>query len=167
MAQNENTQTDAGANESGDSGFTPITSQEEFEKALGKRLAHERSKFADYEDVKAKAAQLDELQEAGKSELQKMQEAVEAAERRAKDAESKALRTEVAAEKGVPVSVLTGYSREELVASAEALLEWRASQAGGTARKADTARLKSGATGGSESLTPKEKAAAALRSASH
>ncbi|MDR0481613.1 MAG: hypothetical protein LBH13_00395 [Cellulomonadaceae bacterium] len=51
--------------------FTPITTQEAFDKALGSRLAHERAKFGDYDELKAKAAQFDQAEEASKSEAQK------------------------------------------------------------------------------------------------
>lgn len=45
--------------------------QEEFEAELGKRVFRERNKYADYEELKAKAAKFDEAEEASKSELQK------------------------------------------------------------------------------------------------
>lgn len=51
--------------------FTPITSQEELDKALGPRLERERSKFGDYKDLKAKASKYDELEQASKSDLEK------------------------------------------------------------------------------------------------
>lgn len=70
---------DEGANASE---FTPITSQEDLDRKLGERLARERSKYADYDDLKAKAAKFDEADAASKTELQKLQDAV--AERDAK-----------------------------------------------------------------------------------
>lgn len=60
--------------------FTPITSQDELNDALKDRLARERAKFADYEDVKAKAGRLDEIEAANKSELEKANDRVAAAE---------------------------------------------------------------------------------------
>jgi hypothetical protein len=51
--------------------FTPITSQEEFDKALKPRLERERSKTADYKDLKDKASKYDELEQASKSDLEK------------------------------------------------------------------------------------------------
>lgn len=59
-------------------GFQPITSQEELDRALGARLAREREKFADYGDLKTKAAEYDKALEAAKTEQEK---AVEAARR--------------------------------------------------------------------------------------
>lgn len=65
--------------------FTPITSQDELDRRIGDRLARERSKFADYDDLKAKAEKFDQADAANKSELQKAQDAL--AERDAKLAE--------------------------------------------------------------------------------
>lgn len=55
--------------------FEAITSEEQLDKLLGDRLARERAKFADYNDLKAKAAQFDQASEAAKSDLQKATEA--------------------------------------------------------------------------------------------
>lgn len=41
---------------------------------ISDRLSRERSKYADYDDLKAKAQQFDAAQEAGKTELQKANE---------------------------------------------------------------------------------------------
>ncbi|MGI5493827.1 hypothetical protein [Microtetraspora malaysiensis] len=78
--------------------FTPITSQEELNKLLSDRLARERAKFADYGDLKAKAAKLDEIEEANKTEAQKTAERLAQAEQAAATAEARALRREVALE---------------------------------------------------------------------
>lgn len=66
----------------GESEFKPITSQEDLDRRIGDRLARERAKFGDYDDLKAKAAKFDEVDAATKTELQKLQDAV--AERDAK-----------------------------------------------------------------------------------
>lgn len=71
------------------------------------------------------AKRLAEIEEANKTEAQKAQERLEAAERRASELEAKASRAEVAAAKGVPMELLSGSTREELEASAEALLAFR------------------------------------------
>lgn len=156
--------------DSGGSGFDPITSQEEFDKRLAGRLGRERAKFADYDAVKAKAAKFDELEAANKTELQKLAERAEAAEKRAAQAESVALRSKVAAAKGVPASSLTGTTEEELTASADELIAWRDGNktAEPAPKKVPTATsgggLKSGATGkGDSALTPKQLAAERLR----
>lgn len=161
MAEEETGKT--GTEEQGKTEFKPITSQEEFEKALGKRLERERSKYADYDDIKTKAAEYDKAQEAAKTEQQKLAERAEAAEKRAAEFESKALRSEVAAAKGVPAGSLSGTTKEELEKSADDLIAWRDKNAP-TTRTTSRERLRSGASGGgTDAMTPKERAAAALR----
>ena len=104
--------------------FAPITSQEEFDKALAKRLERERAKFADYDTLREKASKFDEVQEASKSELQKAQERAEAAEKRATEFEHVALRTRIATEMGVIPEVIQGTDEETMRASAQRVLDW-------------------------------------------
>ena len=88
-------------------GFKPITSQDEFERILGKRLQRERAKFADYDDLKSKVAD----QEATIADL------------REKLGEStlKDLRKSIADEAGIPENLLRGTTEAELKAHAEDL----------------------------------------------
>lgn len=58
------------------SDYTPPATQEDLNRVIEQRLARERAKFADYEDIKAKAAKFDEVDAANKTELQKLQDAV-------------------------------------------------------------------------------------------
>ena len=106
-------------------GFKAPASQEELDRIVQKRIDRERSKFSDYDELKAKAARLSELEEASKSELQKAQERAEAAEKALAEATATAVRAEVSAAKGVPVALLSGDTREALEASADALLAFR------------------------------------------
>ena len=48
-----------------------VFTQTEMDAIIGERLKRDRAKYADYEELKAKAAKFDEAEEAGKSELQK------------------------------------------------------------------------------------------------
>jgi len=105
--------------------FEPITSQEEFDKRISARIGRERAKFADYDELKTAAAELEKIRESQKTEAQKAQERLDAAERRAAELELKATRAEVAAAKSVPAELLTGSTREELEASADALIQFR------------------------------------------
>lgn len=75
-------------------GFEPIASQEALDKIIQARLARERSRYADYDELKARAAKYDEVEEASKSEIQKAIERAEKAEKelQAKAAESERLR---------------------------------------------------------------------------
>lgn len=51
--------------------FKPITSQDELNRLVGERVARERAKYADYDDVKAKAEAHDAALEAAKSDADK------------------------------------------------------------------------------------------------
>jgi hypothetical protein len=57
-------------------GFKAPESQEALERILGERVARERARFADYDDLKAKAARLDEVDKASKTEVQKLQDEI-------------------------------------------------------------------------------------------
>jgi hypothetical protein len=112
--------------------FKAPASQEELDRIIEARIARERKKIpADYDELKAKAAKLAEIEEANKTEAEKAQARAEAAEKRAIELEAKALRAEVAAAKGVPVNLLTGSTQEELEAAADALIAFRGEQKAG------------------------------------
>ena len=111
--------------------FKPIETQEQFDEAIKERI--ERAKRAavpeDYEDLKAKAARLAELEESSKSELQKAQEAAASAQRELESMRTRAQRADlaqrIAQEKGVPVSLITGDTQEDMERSADALIAWK------------------------------------------
>lgn len=107
--------------------FTPITSQEALNDALKERLARERAKFSDYNDLKAKAGKYDELEAANKSEIEKANDRVREAEQRAAEAASAALRSRIQARHGVSDEdadlFLTGTDEETLTKQAERLAE--------------------------------------------
>ena len=129
MAESTETTAEAGeTTEQQATEFEAITSQDDFDRRLAARLDRERKKFADYDDLKAKADKLTEIEEANKTEAEKAAARAEAAEKRAAELEVKALRAEVAAAKGVPVALLTGSTQEELEAAADALIEFRGEQ---------------------------------------
>src|SRR5665647_594801 len=98
--------------------FTPITSQEDLDRALGKRLERERSKFADYDAIKAKAAEFDKATEANKTELQKERDRADAAEKKVGGYEQRDQVTKWAedAVKGstIPASALRGNTEDEI-----------------------------------------------------
>lgn len=112
--------------------FQAITSQEDFDRAIQSRLARERAKFPDYDKFKADAEKLREVEEANKSEEQKRQERDAARDRELAELKAEKLRSTVAAEKSdpskgitVPANLLTGSTREELEASADALIAFK------------------------------------------
>jgi len=108
--------------------FKAPASQEELDRIIQGRLDRERKRFSDYNDLKARADKLAEIESANQTEAEKVQARLDAAEKRAVELESKALRAEVAAAKGVPSALLTGSTQEELEASADALLTFRGEQ---------------------------------------
>lgn len=54
--------------------------QSDVDRIVKDRIARERAKFADYDDLKAKAARADELEAAGQTELERLQSQVKALE---------------------------------------------------------------------------------------
>ena len=99
------------------------------------RIVAERvKKYADYGELKKKAERFDELEEANKSELQKAQERADGLQAeldalKRSDA-LRVLRDEVSKEKGVPVELLTGGTREECEAQADQILAFASTQSG-------------------------------------
>ena len=109
--------------------FKAPASQDELDRIIQARLDRERKKIpTDYDELKAKAQKYAEWEEANKTEAQKTADRLAAAEKRATELEAKALRSEVAAAKGVPSALLTGSTQEELEAAADALLTFRGEQ---------------------------------------
>lgn len=85
-------------------------------KAMARK--HEGTAKANAEAAK----RLDEIEQSSKTELEKAQARAEAAEKAANDATAKALKSEIAASKGVPLELLFGSDRDDLEASADAIL---------------------------------------------
>lgn len=107
--------------------FKPITSQEDLNRIIADRISRERSKFTDYEDLKAKAVKFDELDAANKSEIEKANEKAAAAEKAAEKATADALRLRVALKHGISDEdadlFLTGTDEATLTKQAERLTE--------------------------------------------
>lgn len=106
------------APEGGNDGFKPITSQDDLNKVIGQRIAKVEAKYADYNDLRAKADEFDRAREAAKSDLEKAVERAEAAEARAAAYEAKEQRkswaAEIVKESSVPAEALRGSTREEM-----------------------------------------------------
>lgn len=124
MAENEDSTVEAPAQE---------PESQEIDWKAESRKWEQRAKDAnkrvkELEPFEAKAR---ELEESSKSELEKAQERADTAERALAETQSKAVRAEVSAAKGVPADLLSGDSKEALEASADAILAFRDS----TARK--------------------------------
>lgn len=127
--------------------FKPITSQQEFEQRLSKRLERERGKFSDYDDLKAKAAKLDEIEKANQTEAERAQARLAELEAELNQTRSESMRLRVATEHGITDAedialFLTGADEETLTKQAKRL----------AAREAD--RKKSGLRVPREGATP-------------
>ena len=106
-------------------GQTRTFTQEEVNAIVGKRLAEEKGKYADYDVLKAKAEKFDEAEEASKSELQKATERAQNLENELnglkKAEEIRQTREKIATEPGIPSNLLTGSTEDECKAQAEAI----------------------------------------------
>lgn len=114
---------DAGGTDTENQGKT--FTQEQLDAIIGERLAKEKAKYADYDDIKAKASKYDEMEEASKSELQKAQEQSAAYKTELdelKKAESiRSIRDKVSKDTGVPANLLTSDTEEACKAQADAI----------------------------------------------
>ena len=99
--------------------------QDEVNAIVGKRLAEEKGKYADYDVLKAKADKFDEAEEKNKTELEKATERANNLEAELtalkKADEVRTMRENVANETGIPVHLLTGATEDECKAQAEAI----------------------------------------------
>ncbi|MEU8264922.1 DUF4355 domain-containing protein [Micromonospora sp. NPDC048999] len=108
-------------NDGGNAGGAGTFTQADVDRIVRERLARDREKYADYDDLRAKAAEADK----SKSALDKLVEKVSGLEDRAAKAERRALITEVASAKGLTAAQakrLAGETREELERDADELL---------------------------------------------
>ena len=91
--------------------------QSEVNAIIGDRLAQERKKYADYDDLKDKAGKYDASVEESKSDLQKATEKAESYKKQLEALQNenkiRSIRDKVAQEKGIPVSLLSGSTEEE------------------------------------------------------
>lgn len=112
--------------------FEPITSQEQLDGILKGRLARERekaaAKFADYDELKAKAAKFDEAEAAQMSDLEKAKKEVEelkaAAAKRDEADRVRDLKAKVSKATGVPADLISGADEESMTAFAKAVAEF-------------------------------------------
>lgn len=128
MSEQDKNTADAGNNNSAPQGNERTFTQAELDRVVQERLAREREKFADHDELKAKAEKLAELEAANQSDLDKAIARAEAAEKSAADAEAarkaaevQALRARIASDLKVPsklVKYITGETQEEIEAAA-------------------------------------------------
>ena len=111
-----------------DSGFEAITSQDQLDKVLSKRLERERAKYADYEELKQKAAEAAD----SRSEVEKLHDRVKELEQERHQSAIEAAKAKAASEHGVPADLLVGDDTDAIEAHAKRLSEYVAAQAPST-----------------------------------
>lgn len=121
----------AAAKPASDDGGKTFT-QADIDRIVADRLARQKAQFGDYDDLKTKAAELEELRKAQMtkeellaSELEAANKRIEAAEAAKAKVELDALRARIATEHKLPAALagrLTGTNEEELKADAAALV---------------------------------------------
>ncbi|CAN5837950.1 hypothetical protein BH24ACT5_BH24ACT5_04750 [soil metagenome] len=141
--------------------YVPPATQADLDKIIGERLGKERAKYAGFDDLKAKADKLDDLEAKNKSELDKAQERAAAAERERDAARLEQLRYRIAAEFKITdvADAIAGNTEDEIKANAERLASLTQTKSSVINRSASTA---AGRAKDSEP-TGKERAAAAVR----
>lgn len=107
--------------------FKAITSQDDLNKVIDERLKRERAKYADYKDLKAKAAKADEYEAANQTEAEKTAKRIADLEAELSGARSESLRLKVATEHGITDAddidlFLTGTDEETLTKQAKRLV---------------------------------------------
>lgn len=117
--------------------FTPITTQEQFDAAIGARLAREREtlgkRYADYDELKQKSAdyekQLSKLQRTMQEDAQRYagyDKTLTELQAKVKGYETDSVKTRIALETGLPYAMasrLTGETEDDIRKDAENLLQ--------------------------------------------
>ncbi len=105
--------------------------QAEVDAVIRERLTRERSRYADYDALKAKAARLDEAEQAQKTDLQKATERADALQKQlnalTREKQLREMRAKVAADTQLPealVNMLSADTEEACTAQAKAILEF-------------------------------------------
>jgi hypothetical protein len=97
---------------------TKTFTQDQVNALLADTKRKEREKFADYDDVKAKASRLDQIEESAKTDTQKAVDRAAELEAELNKYKSKEQvtqwATEITKDSDIPASVLRGSTKEEL-----------------------------------------------------
>lgn len=113
---------------------TRTFTQDEVNAIVNDRLGREKAKYSDYDAIKEKAAKLDELEEANKTELQKASEKVSALQKELdgikRQNEIRDTRAKVAQEMNIPAHLLTAETEEDCIAQAKDIQEFAKAQIG-------------------------------------
>lgn len=135
--QNDNGgQQGAGQNGPGQpgSGGQGTFSQADVDRIVAERLSRERGKYADYDEIKAKATKLDELEQANQSEAEKMRGQLEDALGKATRTQIELWRERAARQHGLSdedMQFVTGDTEEQIAERAKAFAERLQAHGGG------------------------------------
>lgn len=126
-SQQQGTEGSGTGSEGGGGGNTDRTfTQAELDQIIQSRIASERAKFGDVNELRRKAKEFDELKAKDQTEAERLQGKVQELETKAEQAERKALQQEVALAKGIPIELayrLVGTTKEEIETDADALVK--------------------------------------------
>ncbi|PZG20606.1 capsid assembly scaffolding protein Gp46 family protein [Nonomuraea aridisoli] len=119
---------DGGAGNNGGQGNQPPATftQADVDRIVSERLGRERTKYADYDDLKSKAAKYDELSQSQKTEAQRQQEQLEEALGRATRTEVDLWKERAARKHGLDdelMAFLTGETEQEVLDRAKTLAD--------------------------------------------
>lgn len=108
--------------------FKAITTQEDLNRVISERVKRVEAKYADYKDLKAKAAELDEIKAANQTEAERTAERIAALENDLKATRLDALRRKVAGDHKITDQddidlFLTGTDEETLTRQAKRLAD--------------------------------------------
>ncbi|HEL2424238.1 TPA: DUF4355 domain-containing protein [Streptococcus suis] len=113
------------------SNFKPIETQEDLDRIISERLARQKEKYADYDQVKARVSELEKengvlksAAESSKANTADFEKQIAELQGQVKNYESKDLRLRVAVAKGLPIELadrLAGDDEEAIKADAERL----------------------------------------------
>lgn len=122
--------------------------QEQVDRIIAERLKRARQQVpADYDELRDKAARLDDAQAKADEAERELAECKAALERADADARRTRTALDVSRQTGVPVDLIRGESADEMRASADAIAEFAAS------RRAGYPTDKGGASGGGKAVT--------------
>jgi hypothetical protein len=116
--------------------FKPINTQEELDAVIRSRLERERSKFADYDQIKTSNAELQNALEQARSEAAAAAKTaagrISELEKQAKEHEIASVKMRIATEYGIPTDLrdrLRGETEEDIKKDAETIAPLFASKA--------------------------------------
>lgn len=138
-ASNDDSQQTDQQTEPADRTFT----QEDVNRLLAQERRTQESRFAGYDELKAKADQFDQLEEANRTELERATARAEKAEKDLAASQAAQLRMQVAAAAKLPADMasrLQGDTAEELEADAEKLAELLTPERTESGREGSTAK---------------------------